>query len=49
MEVNPEKAKKRREHAAKQARVERWTELSGNAGLAGRELPSAQCWPPTNA
>ena len=42
MEVNPEKAKKRREHAAKRARVERWYEPSGNAGLAGRELPSAE-------
>jgi Domain of unknown function (DUF222) len=42
MEVNPEKAKKRREHEAKRARVERWTEHSGNAGLAGRELPPAQ-------
>jgi hypothetical protein len=42
MEVNPEKAKKRREHEAKQTRVERWAEDSGNAGLAGRELPPAE-------
>ena len=42
MEVNPEKAKKRREHMAKRTRVERWCEDSGNAGLAGRELPPAQ-------
>jgi hypothetical protein len=42
MDVNPEKAKKRREHAAKRARVERWFEDSGNAGLAGRELPQAK-------
>jgi uncharacterized protein DUF222 len=42
MAVNPDKARKRREHAAKQARVERWTEHSGNAGLAGRELSPAQ-------
>ena len=42
MQVAPEKAKKRREQAAKQARVERWAEGSGNAGLAGRELPPAQ-------
>jgi len=42
MEVNPGKAKKRREHAAKRARVERWFEDSGNAGLAGRELPPAE-------
>ena len=42
MEVNPEKARKRREHAAKQARVARWAEPSGNAGLTGRELPPAE-------
>ncbi len=42
MEVAPEKAKQRREHAAKQTRVERWAEGSGNAGLAGRELPPAE-------
>jgi hypothetical protein len=42
MEVNPGHARKRREHDAKLARVERWTELSGNAGLAGREMPPAQ-------
>jgi hypothetical protein len=42
MEVAPEKAKKRREHAAKSARVERWGEDSGNGALAGRELPPTQ-------
>jgi hypothetical protein len=42
MEVNPEEAKKRREHAAKRTRVERWAEDSGNGGLAGRELPPAE-------
>jgi hypothetical protein len=42
MEVAPGKAKKRREHEAKKTRVERWAEPSGNAGLAGRELPPAQ-------
>jgi hypothetical protein len=42
MEVNPDKAKKRREHMAKRTRVERWAEDSGNAGLAGRELPPAE-------
>jgi uncharacterized protein DUF222 len=41
MEVAPEKAKERREHAAKSARVERWGEDSGNGALAGRELPPA--------
>jgi hypothetical protein len=39
MEVAPEKAKKRREDAAKDARVQRWAEDSGNAALMGRELP----------
>jgi Domain of unknown function (DUF222) len=39
MEVAPKKAKKRREVAARFARVERWAEDSGNAALAGRELP----------
>jgi len=38
----PDKARKRREKAAREARVERWAEVSGNAGLAGRELPPAQ-------
>jgi hypothetical protein len=42
MEVNPEKAKKRREHMVRRTRVERWAEDSGNAGLAGRELPPAE-------
>jgi hypothetical protein len=42
MEVAPDKAKQRREDAAKRTRVERWAEGSGNAGLAGRELPPAQ-------
>ena len=44
MEVGPEKAKERRERAARQARVEIWAEESGNAGLAGRELPAAQAY-----
>jgi hypothetical protein len=39
MEVAPEKAKERRETGARFARVERWAEDSGNAALAGRELP----------
>jgi len=42
MEVAPGKAKQRREDAARRTRVERWAEGSGNAGLAGRELPPAQ-------
>jgi hypothetical protein len=39
MEAAPEKARQRREVGAKFARVERWAEDSGNAALAGRELP----------
>jgi hypothetical protein len=42
MEVAPEKARKRREKAARDARVERWAEDSGNAALADRELPPAE-------
>jgi len=42
MDVAPGKARKRREHEAAKTRVERWAEASGNAGLAGRELPPAQ-------
>jgi hypothetical protein len=41
MEIAPGKARKRREQAARLARVERWGEDSGNAALAGRELPPA--------
>jgi hypothetical protein len=48
MEVAPEKAKERREAAAKDARVERWAEDSGNAALMGCELPPTRCWPPTS-
>src|SRR5205807_7129648 len=39
MEAAPDKARERREKAAKAARVERWAEDSGNAALMGRELP----------
>ena len=42
IEVAPDKARKRREEAARDARVERWGEDSGNAALAGRELPPAE-------
>jgi hypothetical protein len=42
MQVAPDKARKRREEAAKDARVERWAEASGNAALVGRELPPAE-------
>ncbi len=42
MEVAPAKAQKRREQAARDARVQRWAEDSGNAALMGRELPPAE-------
>ena len=42
MEAAPDEARKRRETAARFARVERWAEDSGNAALAGRELPPDQ-------
>jgi len=42
MEVAPDKARKRREQAADDARVQRWAEDSGNAALMGRELPPAE-------
>src|SRR5271166_5535403 len=42
IEVAPDKARKRREDAVRDARVERWPEDSGNAALAGRELPPAE-------
>ncbi len=42
IEVAPDKARKRREDAARDTRVERWPEDSGNAALVGRELPAAE-------
>ncbi len=42
MQVAADKARRRREAEAGQARVERWAEDSGNAALAGRELPPAE-------
>jgi hypothetical protein len=42
MQVDPEAARKRREEAARDARVQRWAEDSGNAALVGRELPPAE-------
>jgi hypothetical protein len=42
LEVAPDKARKRREDAQQDARVQRWREDSGNAALMGRELPPAE-------
>jgi hypothetical protein len=41
MEVNPDAARRRRERAEQERRVEVRPELSGNAQLSGRELPPA--------
>jgi hypothetical protein len=41
IEVAPDKARERRVKAERDARVQRWAEESGNAALAGRELPPA--------
>jgi hypothetical protein len=42
MDVAPDKARRRREVAVGDARVQRWAEDSGNAALMGRELPPAE-------
>ena len=42
MKVAPDKARKRREKAAKSAEVQWWAEFSGNAALMGRELPPTE-------
>ena len=42
IDVAPDKARKRREAAARDARVQHWAEDSGNAALMGRELPPAE-------
>jgi hypothetical protein len=39
MMIDPAAAQRRKESAAKQARVERFQEYTGNAALSGRELP----------
>ena len=45
IEAAPEKARERRETAARFARVERWAEDSGNAALMGRDCRPMRCWP----
>jgi hypothetical protein len=40
--IDPEAAEARKQAAAKQARVTRWQEDSGNAALSGRELPAEE-------
>jgi hypothetical protein len=42
MKAAPKKAKERRETAAKDVRVERWLQDTGNAALMGCELPPAE-------
>jgi Domain of unknown function (DUF222) len=48
MEVAPKKARKRREAAAKKARVQCWAEDSGNAALEGRSCPRPRPGPPAS-
>jgi hypothetical protein len=40
--ANPTAARRRKERALRDARVERWDEYSGTAALAGRDLPPAE-------
>ena len=42
MMIDPAAAERRRERTAKEARVERFGEKSGNAALCGRELPTME-------
>ena len=42
LEADPEAARRRREEAAKDARVTRWREDAGTAALSGRDLPPAE-------
>lgn len=46
--ADPAAAKRRKEQALKDARVEAFSAPSGTATLAGRDLPPAGCWPPTS-
>jgi Domain of unknown function (DUF222) len=39
--ADPAAARRRKEQALRQARIERWTEPAGTAALAGRDLPPA--------
>ena len=48
IDVAPDKARKRREEAARDARVQQWAEDSGNAALMGRELPRPRSSPRTS-
>src|SRR5262249_4421564 len=41
MTADPSAARRRKEHAQQDARVERWDEHAGTAALAGRDLPPA--------
>jgi hypothetical protein len=45
--ADPSAARRRKEAAQQDARVERWDEHAGTAALAGRDLPQRRSWPPT--
>jgi Domain of unknown function (DUF222) len=42
IKLDPEAARKRKEKARREARVRAFREQSGNAGISGREMPSAE-------
>ena len=48
MDVAPDKARKRREEAARDARVQRWAEDSWNASLMAASCRPLRCLPPTS-
>ena len=47
LSADPRAARKRKERALQDARVERWDEHGGTAALAGRDLPRLRSWPRT--
>src|SRR5215475_13172362 len=48
IEAAPDKARERRETAARFARVERWAEDTGNAALMAGSCRRMRCWPRTS-
>ena len=48
LSADPKAARRRKDKALQDARVEMFPETAGTAALAGRDLPPPQCWPPTS-
>jgi hypothetical protein len=46
--ADPGAARRRKDKALRDARVEMFPETSGTAALAGRDLPRPRCWPRTS-